>query len=265
VSADTGNPAARAAVVLAGSRGLGRGAAEALLASGHAVLVCGREQATLDDAVGSLRASGGEAIGMVADVSDGSAAERVVQHAIERFGRLDVLVANAGGPRPGSFSELEPADWESAYHLTLMSAAVSMRAAIAQMKQQRRGRLIVIGSSSVRTPIAGLTLSNVFRPALDGLIKSLAVELAELGITVNMVCPGRIDTDRVRALDELRARNHGRSYEAEREASEQQIPMRRYGRPEEIGAVIGFLASDSAGYVTGQSILVDGGLVPTLP
>jgi 3-oxoacyl-[acyl-carrier protein] reductase len=132
------------------------------------------------------------------------------------------------------------------------------------MRERGFGRIVVIGSSSVKQPIENLTLSNAFRPALLGVVKSLAPEVARDGVTVNMVSPGRIDTDRVRALDEARAQTQGISYDQYRSAFEKTIPAQRYGQPGDLGALVAFLASDAAGYITGQSILVDGGMVSAL-
>jgi len=139
-----------------------------------------------------------------------------------------------------------------------------MQMAIPRVQATGNGRLIVIGSSSVKQPIPGLVLSNAFRPALLGVVKTLSQELAPEGITVNMVSPGRIDTDRVRTLDENRAREQSVSYEQFREQYEQTIPARRYGAPDELGSLVAYLASQNAGYITGQSILVDGGMVSAL-
>jgi 3-oxoacyl-[acyl-carrier protein] reductase len=146
-----------------------------------------------------------------------------------------------------------------------MSAVRAIRLAVPRMRAGGFGRIIVIGSSSVRQPVAGITLSNAFRPALAGLVKNLAVDLAGDGITVNMVSPGRIDTGRVRSLDAGRAQREGRDADEVRRSSEASIPMGRYGTVHEIGALVAFLASDAAGYITGQTPLVDGGMVPTLP
>jgi 3-oxoacyl-[acyl-carrier protein] reductase len=255
----------RVAVVLAGTRGLGRACAEALAEGGHAVVVCGRNEATLAETVESLRSLGGAAEGVVADVSDAAATEAVVEDAARAFGRVDVLVANAGGPPAGGFAELEAGDWDAAFRLTLMSAVVAIRSVVPLMRDQRRGRVVVIGSSSVRSPLTGLLLSNVFRPALDGLVKSLAVELGRDGITVNMVAPGKIDTERVRQLDRIRAERSGSSEADQRAQTESTIPAGRYGRPDELASLVRFLASDEAQYISGQCVLVDGGLVPTLP
>jgi 3-oxoacyl-[acyl-carrier protein] reductase len=139
-----------------------------------------------------------------------------------------------------------------------------MRLALPLMQAQHFGRIIVIGSSSVKQPIGGLVLSNAFRPALLGVVKTLAQEVAADGITVNIVAPGRIDTDRVRNLDQRRAQAEGVPVEQVRAASEKTIPARRYGEPSDLGALVGFLASEEAGYITGQSILVDGGMVSAL-
>jgi len=160
---------------------------------------------------------------------------------------------------------LDDDSWRIAYELTLMSAVRAVRLAIPRMKNRGHGRIILIGSSSVRMPLPNLALSNVFRPALVGLVKMLARDLAKDQITVNMVSPGRIATDRVRALDEARAIREEISYSTVKSNSEQQIPMGRYGLPAELGAVVAFLASAKASYVTGQTILVDGGLVASLP
>ena len=251
--------------MLAGSRGLGRAAAEALAASGHAVAICARSEAGVAATERALGDLGVPALGIVADVASAADLERVFAAVDEAFGRLDVLVANAGGPPAGRFLEVDDDAWATAFELTLMSAVRAIRLAVERMQRTERGRVVVIGSSSVRQPIEGLVLSNAFRPALAGIVKTLAGEIARDGITVNLVAPGRFDTERVRELDEGRAKARGIAYEEFRRTFEQSIPSRRYGRPEEIGALIAFLASDAAAYVTGQSLLVDGGMIPALP
>jgi len=181
------------------------------------------------------------------------------------FGGLCVLGVNAGGPPPGNLEGMSDQQWQAAFELTLMSAVRAMRLALPQMRRNGFGRIVVIGSSSVKQPIEGLILSNAFRPALLGIVKSVAREVAKDGITMNIVSPGRVDTDRVRALDEMRAQNRGIPYAQVRAESEKSIPIGRYGEPRDIGALVAFLASKEAGYITGQSILVDGGMVSSLP
>ncbi|QBI54983.1 SDR family oxidoreductase [Streptomonospora litoralis] len=261
------NAPRRSAVVMAGTRGLGQAAAAELLRGGYRVTVCGRDGARLEEAVAELgEVAGAEAVtGERADVSAAEDVERLVEGAVAHYGRLDTLVVNAGGPPPGDFADVGMEDWDTAYALTLRSAVTAIRAAVPAMREGGFGRIVIIGSSSVRRPIGGLVLSNVFRPALTGLVKSLAVDLAPEGITVNMVSPGRIDTERVQTLDARKAERQGTAAEEVRRASESAIPAGRYGRPEELGAMVGFLAEERASYVTGQSLLVDGGLVPTLP
>ena len=256
---------ARAALVMAGTKGIGRGCAEQLAAAGLAVAVCARTGADVAATVEHLRGAGAQAHGIVADVSDPVDLAAAFDTVDEAFGRLDVLVANAGGPPPGDFMDLADEHWLIGYQLTLMSAVRAIRHAVPRMRTGRSGRIVVIGSSSVRQPVSGIALSNAFRPALAGVVKHLAAELAADGITVNMVSPGRIDTDRVRQLDERAAERSGSSYEAVRRTEEAGIPMGRYGAATEIGALVAFLASEQAGYITGQTPLVDGGLVRSLP
>lgn len=255
----------RVALVTAASQGLGFASADALAAAGHDLVVCARDPERLEAAAGRLRAHGVEVAAVPVDVADATALEGLFGLVDERFGRLDVLVSNAGGPPPGTFADLDDAAWQRGFELTLMSAVRSLRLAIPRMRAGGFGRLVVIGSSSVRQPLPGLVLSNAYRPALAGVVKSLAVELGPDGITANLVSPGRIDTDRVRSLDAGRAERTGRPVEDVRAEAEAAIPMGRYGEPAELGAAVAFLASEAAGYLTGQSLLVDGGLVPTLP
>jgi 3-oxoacyl-[acyl-carrier protein] reductase len=255
----------RVALIMAGSKGLGLGCAEALLSSGFRIAICARGQDGVDGAVRDLRAKGGEVIGKAADVSRPDELASVFDVLDEAFGRLDVLVVNAGGPKPGPFLGLGDNDWRDGFELTIMSAVRAIRLAVPRMRSTGYGRIVVLGSSSTRLPIPNLALSNAFRPALDGVVKTLAAELAPEGITINMVCPGRIDTDRVRGLDEGRAQREGLTPGQVRANSEHSIPMGHYGQARDVGGLTAFLASEKAGYITGQCILVDGGMVLALP
>lgn len=259
-----GSVSRRVALVMAGSKGLGRGSALALAESGHDLVLCARSEEELRATGADLEQFGGMIETMRADVSKPADVEGVFRRTDDVFGRLDVLVANAGGPPPGSFLDLTDDQWEVAFQLTLMSAVRAMRLAVERMRRNRFGRIIVIGSSSVKVPIPNLALSNAFRPALYGCVKTLSREVAADGITVNIVSPGRINTDRVRSLDETRAKTVGVSAAEVRAESEQSIPAGRYGEPGDLGAMVNFLASAAAGYITGQSILVDGGMVSAL-
>jgi len=253
------------ALVMAGSKGIGRGCAEALMSSGFRIAICARGQEGVDAAVREMRAKGGDVVGSAADVSRLDELGAVFDVVDQAFGRLDVLVVNAGGPKPGAFTTLGDDDWRAGFELTVMSAITAIRAAIPRLRVGRYGRIIVLGSSSARAPIPNLALSNAFRPALVGVVKTLAAELAPEGITVNMVCPGRIETDRVRGLDQDRARREGLTTEEVRANSERSIPMGHYGQSSDIGGLTAFLASEHAAYITGQCILVDGGMVLALP
>lgn len=255
----------RTALVLAGSRGLGRGCAEALAASGHRLVLCARGEEQLERTAAELRDGGADVHTATVDVRSEDDIAAAVDLAQQTFGGLDVLVCNAGGPPPGNFDAVTEEDWRTGFELTLMSVVRAIRHALPSLRASAGGRILVIGSSSVRKPIPNLIVSNVYRPGLVGLVKSLAVELAPDGVTVNMVSPGRIQTDRIDQLDQKAADREGVSIDVIRERSAAAIPMGRYGTPAELGAMVGFLASDAAGYVTGQSILVDGGMVPTLP
>jgi 3-oxoacyl-[acyl-carrier protein] reductase len=255
----------RVALVLAASKGLGRACAEKLADDGWKLVVCSRTADGVNATVTALRERGTEATGLQADVATIDGIESIFAHVDETYGRLDALVCNAGGPPPGGFLSLDDEAWAAGYELTLMSAVRAMRQAIPRMRETGFGRLIVLGSSSVRRPIDNLVLSNAYRPALAGIVKSLAVELGPDGITVNMVSPGRLDTERVRQLDEKVAERQGITPEEARASSESAIPMGRYGDPADLAAAVAFLLSENAGYVTGQSLLVDGGLVPTIP
>lgn len=252
------------AIVLGASRGLGAATAERLAADGLHVHLLARDHDRLSAVATDIRRAGGEADTHVVDTADPAGFETQLTGLATRF-PISRLVVNGGGPKPASFDQLDDADWQDAAQSTLMSAVRAIRAVKPGMTRAGFGRIMIVGSSSVRQPIDGLLLSNVYRAGVLALVKSLTPELAAAGITINLLSPGRIDTDRVRSLDAARATRTGSDPTTVRAESISRIPAGRYGTPAEFAAAAAFLLSDAASYLTGQSILVDGGLVTALP
>ena len=251
----------RVAAVAAASQGLGRAIARELSAEGAKVAICARRERELHEAAADIRAStGGDVLPIVADVAREADATRFVSETARHYGGLDILVVNAGGPPPGTFGSLDDAAWDAAYGLTLKSAVRLIRAAVPHMLARKGGRILAMTSISVKQPIDNLLLSNAFRMAVVGLVKTLARELAPRGILVNAICPGYIATDRMVELMEVRARGSGKAIDEVRDATVREIPLGRLGTPEEIAALAAFLASDRASYLTGCVVQVDGGL-----
>jgi 3-oxoacyl-[acyl-carrier protein] reductase len=252
--------AGKAALVTAASRGLGRAAAEMLVQEGVNVFICARGVVALEQAVGAIRAlGGGEVEAMAADVTRPEDVSRLVQRCVERFGRLDILVNNAGGPPTGLFTEVAEEHWRMGIELNLMSMIRLCHAVIPHMKKHKWGRIINITSISSRQPLEGLVISNAIRPAITGIAKTLSLELAPHNVTVNNVAPGWVRTDRVEELLRAQARREDITVDEASSRVERTIPLGRLGRPEEVGALIAFLASKRASYITGGTFLVDGG------
>lgn len=240
------------------SHGLGAATARALAAEGATIAGAGRDQRTLADAMGPF---GG--IPVAADLSTADGPRAAVRRAVEALGGLDGLLVNTGGPPQGSFAALDEAAWERAIAGTLLSSIRLIREALPYLREGRDPAIVVILSSSVRAPIPGLVTSNVLRPGLVGLIKSLVGEIGP--IRINGVAPGRFDTERVRSIDETRAAETGQTIEAIQDQTRARIPLGRYGDPDEMGRVIAFLLSPAASYLNGVILAVDGGMIRSLP
>jgi len=250
----------RVAVVSGGSAGLGRAIAQGLAEAGaDVVLGSRREDAVARGAEEIAKSTGRTAVGVTVDVSRPEGVERLLGAALSRFGRLDILIVNAGGPPPGSALTLTDAQWQQAFQQNLMSAVRLIRGAVEPMKKHGGGRIITIITSGVKVPIPNLVLSNVFRSGVVALTKTLSFELAPHKILVNNLAPGRIRTDRTRAIDEAGARATGRTVEDVERESTAAIPAGRYGDPREFANMAVFLASDAASYITGTTICIDGG------
>ena len=253
------------AAVYGASRGLGRAAAEALAAEGARVAVIARQEATLRDAAAAIaQRTGAEVVPITCDVSQPGEARRSVQDVAARFGGLDILVNNSGGPRAGSFDTLSEGDYAHAVDLLFLSVVRTCLEAVPLMRRRGSGRIINITSVTVKQPEGNLLLSNAVRPAVVGFAKSLALELAPERITVNCVAPGYTRTERVVELNAANAAREGTTPEAVEQRLVASIPMRRLGEPQELAALIAFLASGQAAYITGATLQVDGGYVRSL-
>ena len=249
----------KVAFVAASSKGLGKACALGLAAEGARVAMCSRSQEAIDAAAHEVAAqTGAEVLAMEGDVRDPEVCERLVQETVNRFGRLDVLINNAGGPPTGPAAEMTDDQWQVAFETNLMSAVRLTRAAVPHMRKGRAGRIINITSSGVRSVIPGLVLSNALRAGIINFAKTLAVELGPENILVNNIAPGRIKTDRIVELDGITAKNAGISIEEAAQRQITNIPLGRYGEPEELASLAVFLASERASFISGQTILVDG-------
>jgi len=255
----------KVALVTAASRGLGKAVASELAREGVCVAICARGGETLRaTARGIATDTGAEVLPVVADVTVPAEIKRLVSSVEERFGRIDVLVSNAGGPPSGTFEEFDDAAWEAAWRLNLLSTVRLCRAVLPGMRTRGWGRIVNITSATVKQPMDGLILSSAARCGVVGMAKTLAGECAAQGITVNNVCPGYTLTDRVKNLAEEQAAKKKKTVQEVIDGFAEQVPARRLGRPEELAALVAFLASERAAYITGATIQADGGYVRSL-
>ncbi|MGG5887267.1 SDR family oxidoreductase [Falsiroseomonas sp. HC035] len=255
----------RRALVMGASKGLGRSIADALAAEGATLAISGRDQASLDKAAAELRAAGAAAAtGLVADVAQGEQMDRLADAAIAAMGGVDILVLNHGGPPPCIASEITDASLHTWFEQIVASPIRIANRLIPAMRKQGFGRVIVVGSTGMQHPIPNLALSNTLRAAIWGWLKTYAGEAAKDGVTMNVLAPGSIMTDRIVQNAASRAAKAGTTPEDEMARMSDEIPAGRIGTTEEFGPMGAFLASDRAAYITGSMIRVDGGRVRSM-
>lgn len=234
----------KCALVMGASSGIGKAVAQALRREGAKVVICARGKQRLEESAREIGAHP-----MVCDFSTQGAGKAAVEEAVAHMGRVDILLVNTGGPPTGTFVEIGNADWQAGFQSLWLSCAEAMRAAYAGMKERGWGRILLVTSVAAKEPVPNLTVSNALRAGLLGMVNTFSREAASSGVTVNALLPGYTKTERLAELgipDEQLAA---------------QVPARRLGRPEEFAALTTFLASEKAGYITGQAIAVDGGLL----
>jgi 3-oxoacyl-[acyl-carrier protein] reductase len=249
----------KVAMIAGASRGLGFAVAQMLVSEGASVSIVSRDESAIRAA--AQRLGGPQVLAAPVDVRSAEGIQRWARATEDKFGGIDILFANAGGPPAGAALSFDDAAWQSAVDLLLFSTIRMVRAAVPSMEARGGGAILVTTSSSVKEPIPNLGLSTVLRASVSALAKTLALELAPARIRVNQIVPGRIDTDRVRQLDEINGNKQGLSAEQVKARSISTIPMGRYGQPEEFARVATFLLSNAASYMTGATVQVDGGLI----
>lgn len=250
------------AIVLASSQGLGLGIATKLCEEGADVLLCSRSEDKLAAAAAALNAAGpGKADYVVADLADAASARKIYDAAREKLGRVDILVNNTGGPPPGTVDAPDADQWRAQIDTMLIRIIEMTNLCIADMKEAGWGRILTVASSGVVQPIPNLAMSNTIRSSLVGWSKSLSNEVAAAGITVNMLLPGRIRTERLKQLDAANAKKLGKTVEEVSATEQAGIPAGRYGTVDDFGSVAAFLVSDPARYMTGGLIRCDGGSI----
>jgi 3-oxoacyl-[acyl-carrier protein] reductase len=252
----------RVALVGGSSRGLGKASALALAREGARVTICGRTEAELDAAAEEIRReSGSEVLAVQADLATAEGVQTVVEATVERFGGIDVLVNNSGGPAPGSFPDLTDDDWRQAFEVVTLNFVRFVREVTPHMRDKRWGRIIGIQSSSVKEPVQFLDLSNGIRPGIAGLMKAIMPDLAKDGITINLVLPGMFLTSRIHPGLASPSADEKKQAEEQLAPLAATIPLGRLGEPIELGHLVAFLASEQASYITGAVYQVDGGKI----
>jgi 3-oxoacyl-[acyl-carrier protein] reductase len=254
----------KTALVLAGGGGLGRAIARALAAEGANVAVAGLRADSIAGTQAALAAIGGKSMSLLWDLADLSQIDGNIAKVESELGPVEILVNNTGGPPPTPASGQDPALWSKQFQSMALSVIATTDRVLPNMRARHWGRIITSTSSGVVAPIPNLAISNTLRLSLVGWSKTLAREVAKEGITANIVAPGRIATDRIKFLDEAKAKREGRSVEDVEAESAAAIPIGRLGKPEEYGDVVAFLASERAAYITGSVIRVDGGMIPSI-
>ncbi|MFC5531608.1 SDR family oxidoreductase [Cohnella yongneupensis] len=253
--------AGKSVFVAASSKGLGKAAALEFAREGARLTIASRSLEQLEQTRDEIRAATGHEAAIVRmDVLNEEEIRRAIQTA-SAGGGLDILVTNAGGPPSGTFSDMEDEDWLGGFELSLLSTIRMIREALPHMRSAGGGRIVNLASTSIKQPIEGLILSNVFRAGVQALTKSLASELASEGILINTIAPGRIATDRVNELDGKRALDRNIPIEEFQAQSASLIPLGRMGTPEEFARYVVFYGSFANTYVTGQTLVVDGGML----
>lgn len=255
----------KVAVVLAASKGLGRAAAEALAAEGARIVIGSRDEKELVKTAQQIsEKTGSQVIAIPVDVTDAAQAENFIAKAVEQFGQIDILVNNAGGPPFGPMESFDENQWQAAFELNLLSTVRFTRLVLPYLKKSGSGRIINIVSISVKSVLDNSVLSTSIRMGVVGMAKMLADEVGPDQITVNNVCPGMILTDRIRTSVIKKQLEAGMNEEDALHEKSKNIPLRRIGKPEELAALITFLASEKASYITGTTIQVDGGAVRSI-
>lgn len=254
----------KTALVIASSQGLGKAIAKEFVQEGTNVLLASRNEEQLKAVKKELSLIGNAKVDyIVCDITNPENIKAMVEKLKLEYGSLDILINNAGGPPAGGFEDMTDEQWQNSFELNLLSYIRIIRECLPLLKE-KGGKIINIASSSIKEPIPGLILSNTFRTGIVGLSKSLSLELAKYNILVNTVGPGRIATDRVKHLDEINAKQSGKTIEEVEKLEKQTIPLGRYGEPKEFANIVVFLASAANSYVTGSSFLVDGGKIKSI-